>query len=352
MIPEVVFSWDIGINGDIGNIVFSWDVPGMGISGRCPSQLEFDIFDPSDSLIDSLATPDFSVTLSCPELNIESQPFFIDSRSVPNHVCHVVCYDRLSRVDVPFSTSHDWNVTPKMTSTQVLLDICRICGFEGSSVSGAYGGLQYIDFTRTELEGKTCGEILDVISTAMVGVWTSVGSGLNLLCLGASGSTSVSCGENHTEIEYLGRTAVIGLVMKNSTKGETYEFGSSSENGYVVQAESGYITKELAEIIWQRVQGYQYKAWDCKKALVENFPFYGPIQFVFGGGGGSLESPLFPRSVRCDIDSTGIYFSGGRPAVDEWNYKSKLEREKIGIGKAVGNTSVSESGRVNFINLN
>lgn len=319
-------------------------------------QLEFDIFDPSDSVIDSLASPDFAVTPNCPELGTKSQPFWVDSRSVSDGVCHVVCYDRLSRVDVPFETSHNWKTQSTMTANQVLNDICRICGFDGHSMSGGVlGGLQYINFTQGDVTGKTCGEILDIISEAMVGVWVCTGSGktLDLSVLGGTDGTPVSSSE-HTKIEYQGRTPIIGLVMKNSSTGKTFSFGTTSGNGRVIQIENGFVSAELADIVWQRLQGYIYTAWNCEKADIttENFPFGGLLQFSHGQTSDSLDSPLYPRTVNYSVDSTGIYFSGGCPAVDDWNYKSKLEREKIGIGKAVGNTTIAENGDIIFINKN
>lgn len=349
----------MGIGGDIGNIQFSWSVSGLGTSGRCPVQLEFDIYNPSDNIIDNLAVPDFKITPYCSELETKSQPFWVDSRSVSNKVCHVVCYDRISRVDVDFSTSHDWKTSKTMTSNQVLMDICRICGFEGSSMSGgAFGGLQYINFTQGDITGKTCGEILDIISEAMVGIWVCTGSGktLNLSVLGGTDGTSVSS-DKHTEIEYQGRTQIIGLVMKNSSNGKTFSFGTTSGNGHVIQVESGFVSSELAAVVWQRLQGYEYTAWNCDKADItkQNFDFGGLIQFAYNQNDpeSSLESPLFPCSVNYSVDSTGIYFSGGSNPVDDWNYKSKQEREKIGIGKAVGNTAILNDGTiVSYFNEN
>lgn len=349
------FSWDLGIDGDIRNIRFSWNVSGLGLSGRCPVQLDFDIFDPSDSVIDSLAVPDFVITPNCPELKTEAQDFFVDSRRVSNNICHVVCFDRISRTDADFSTSHDWKTEKTMSANQVLADICRICGFEGSSMSGgAFGGLQYIKFTRAGVSGKTCGELLDIISEAMVGVYVCLGKTLHLAVFGSSeGSPAGSSA--HTEIEYQGRTKIIGLVMKNSSTGKTFSYGTTSGNGYVIQIESGFVSAELADIVKQRVLNCEYTAWNCKKADVtaENFSFNGLVQFSYSSGGSdSLESPLFPRTVNYSVDSTGIYFSGWCVPVDEWNYKSKLEREKIGIGKAVGNTTISENGDIIFLNKN
>lgn len=321
-------------------------------------QLEFDIFNPSDSVIDELAVPDFNITPNCPELETKSQPFWVDSRSVSNNVCHVVCYDRISRVNNDFSTNHNWAEEKTMSADDVLNDICRICGFEGHSMSGgAHGGMQHIKFNQSDVSEKTCGEILDTISETMVGVWVCLFKTLHLLCFGGvADGTHVAC-EKHTKIEYQGRTQILGLVMKNSSDGKIFSFGTTEGNGYVIQVENKFVSEDLANAVWQRIQGYQYIAWNCEKADIttENFSFGGLLQFAYSQNGNpadSLENPLFPRTVNYSVDNTGIYFSGGCSPCDEWNYRSKLEREKIGIGKVVGNMSIDNSGRTNYVDLN
>lgn len=178
-------------------------------------QLDFDVFDPSDNIIDSLAAPDFVITPSCDQLSedVISPKFWVDSRNVSNNVCHVVCYDRLSRADAPFTAEGaGWWTDGKMSGQNVMQRICQIIGFEGY-LGYRSGVLDGIKFTKSDLTGKTCGELLDVISEVMVGVWTCSGNDLYFIPFGSTGSTNIGISE-HTEIEYQGKTAVIGLVMK------------------------------------------------------------------------------------------------------------------------------------------
>lgn len=102
------------------------------------------------------------------------------------------------------------------------------------------------------------------------------------------------------------------------------------------------------------IQNYQYVSWNCEKAVipVDKFSFSGLWLLHSNVQDTDNIGNLFPRTVNYTVDSTGIYFSGGCPAYDDWNYRSKLEREKIGIGKAVGNTTVAENGDIIFINKN
>ncbi len=61
---------------------------------------------------------------------------------------------------------------------------------------------------------------------------------------------------------------------------------------------------------------------------------------------------LFAADTVFSAESTGIYFSGGAPPHDEWNYQSYLERRKLSVGKQVGNLIITESRSVKFRNLN
>lgn len=319
-------------------------------------QLDFDVFDPSDNIIDSLAAPDFTVIPSCDQLgeNVLSPTFFVDSRRAVNNVCHVVCFDRLSRADAPFTAEGaGWWTNGKMSGQNVMQRICQIIGF--ASYGGHRSGiLDRVMFTKSDITGKTCGELLDVISEVMVGVWTCSEDYLMFVQFGGTNNTNIGISE-HTEIEYQGKTAVIGLTMKNSSTGKTYSYGTAAGNGVVIQIENGFVSEYAATNVWMAIQNYQYVAWNCEKAVipVDAFSFDG-IWLLHSQvqTSDSLGDFLSPSTVNYTVDSTGIYFSGGCPAYDEWNYRSKLEREKIGIGKAVGNTTVAENGDIIFINKN
>lgn len=319
-------------------------------------QLDFDVFDPPDSLVDSLAAPDFVITPSCDQLSedVISPKFWVDSRNVSNNVCHVVCFDRLSRADALYVDSHNWQAGEKMLAHIVLNRICDILGFDGYSMASRGSIQDHINFTKSDLTEKTCGELLDLISEIIVGVWVCSGNTLHLATFGTVNTTNIGISE-HTELEYQGKATVIGLVMKNSSTGKTYSYGTATGNGVVIQIENGFVSEYAATNVWMAIQNYQYVAWNCEKAVI-------PVDaFAFDGlwllhsqvqTSDSLGDFLSPSTVNYTVDSTGIYFSGGCPAYDDWNYRSKLEREKIGIGKAVGNTTVAENGDIIFINKN
>lgn len=65
-----------------------------------------------------------------------------------------------------------------------------------------------------------------------------------------------------------------------------------------------------------------------------------------------LGNPLFATDTEYSFDSTGIYFSGGAAPFNDWQYETKLERQKIGIDKVVGNCVTHSNGMKEFINKN
>ena len=120
MIREVVFSWDLSIAGvyneDYGNLRSSFSVGGMGTSGCRSVQFEFDIYDPVGTIVDSIPKQ-AEVILS--GAGFVSQPFFINSRTSADHVCHCVCYDRICKTDRTFVNDLDFGMSETLRCSAV-----------------------------------------------------------------------------------------------------------------------------------------------------------------------------------------------------------------------------------------
>lgn len=359
-----VFSWAIDISGlqnfDFGGIRFSFGVNGLGASGVSSVQLEFDLYDGTETLA-SFLTEQAEVKVRCPELSFVSQTFFLSRRTVSKKVCHCVCYDRMCKTDRHFENvfADGGDGTEKIPANSVLSEICRQCGFNGFGASGY--GLESVLIKRSDLENVTCRSLLEDVSEAAVGVFVCGADGsLYLACLGGGEYGGAVWAEEYTEIDYQGGTTVTALTMTNSDTGEEYSFGGAeTTGGAALEIESPFVTRELAVTVWERVGNYVYKAWHCDKADVTYGNFFdrmGAVIFMRGNvpadGGSLLVGGLFATATEFSCDCTGIYFSGGAAPYDDWNYRSYLERRKLGIGKNVGNTSVAANGDIIFRNLN
>lgn len=348
-----VFSRVLLINGQpvtepYGGLKFSGTVPGFGVSGIAAMQFEFDIYDEhgvyGTALLEDAAA----------ELVGFFGEFRIAKRDISQKVCHFTAYDFSTDTSGEFDPSELWqNVTKDyITSGEVLSGLSS--QLEISCTVSNPDDLD-MQITREQLQGQSFNGILEMISESACGVWCGDGSGgLILIDLDndvnkyAFGASSTEYGE----IDYRGVQRIGRLIHTNSETGNTEENGGTTGN--VISVENPLVARGdgLCGKVWQRVGGYQYQAWRCEKALLDEHVLGKRLLcsvLEFEGA-----SPLIIGDFTLDIDSTGVYFSGGRePQSDErWGYANKVERTKIGIGKSVGSRTILSDGTNVFVNKN
>lgn len=336
---------------DFGGIRFSFAVNGLGTSGCCSSQLEFSVYDPTnfygDMLLDGA-----EVTVSCSELYFTSQTYFCDSISVSNNICGFTCYDRICKTDKVLDISSlSFGEDGTVSADSVLSAACYQCGFPnyGSSETG----LEYIKFTKSQLENITCRRALELISEAMCGVWVCNDGALYLACLGGSDYGDYAYCEDYSEIDHRGKAVITTLVMTNSDTGAVCSFGGT-ENGTVVTVDSPFASQELGLAVWGRIENYVHTGWHCDKAdVTHNSTLKNMSSLIFRRA--DIEGDrLFATTTEFTADSTGVYFSGGTAAYNEWNYMDYVERglnERVQIGKTVGNVQIGND-TICFVNKN
>lgn len=355
MLTEVGFSWDLRLNGGsigapFGNMRFSQTVNGFGESGMSISSFEVDVYDSYGTYGEALLE---QATLQLVEVNdycLPSKKYYIAKRSISKNVCHFVAYDVLSLAEQTFDVSAvtGYEVT-EIPCGNVLEAIKNQCGFTSIGASG--GGLNSIVFKPEQLENRSCADLLEMVSVAMCGTWiATLDNGAVLFCLGEpydSSGASVDA-VNWSEIDLQGRQKITGIVFTNSDTG-TQNVLETGEYGVILTIDSPFVAcgTALDALVWERVQDYVYQAWNCEKALIDGLA----VSCACIGFDGV---EWLVNSVSLDVDSTGIYFSGGLPPQDEsqWQYEERLERVKIGIDKPVGNTTIDNEGKIVYRNLN
>lgn len=313
-------------------------------------QLEVDVYDEYGTYGEALLE---NATLQLVEADsycLPSKTYYISKRSVNNKVCHFVAYDIMNRCDRDFDVSgisyyEDKNAIP---CGNVLAGIKSQCGFTGIYFSAE--GADLITFKLTDVEGKTCRGVLEMVATALIGVWVADRDGsIVLSCLGTSYDPSYGIidAPHYSEINYQGRQKITGIVFTNSDTGAVNVL-KTGEYGVILNVESPFVgNTALDEVVWERVQDYIYQAWNCDKALVDGLVLVSSV-VNFGG------TDMLVNNVDISVDSTGIYFSGGCAPQDEeqWKYREYLDRAKVGIDKLTGHTKITSTGRIEFVNLN
>ena len=155
-----------------GNLKFTNQVSGYGNSGIATGQFEFDLYDETGQFSNAILE-NYPVHLE--EKNnkcLPSREYYISKRSVNNKICHFTAYDIMVRSD------QELNISPlnmffsnvgKALCGNVLDAIKDQCGF--AYVSSSAFGMEFISFTKDQLENATVRSVIEAIAEAMQGVW-------------------------------------------------------------------------------------------------------------------------------------------------------------------------------------
>ena len=337
------------ITDPFGNLRFTANVEGFG-TGVAIGQFDFELYDVANywgtALLEDVEVQLIEKNNRC----LPSKVHYISKRSISKNVCHFTAYDAMSKVEQDFDLTY-LTMTDETTAAcgNVLSAICSQCGFTGAYTSGK--GLDYIVFTKNQLENRTCRALLEMIAEAMQGVWVADTDGsIVLSCIGAEYDTSrrIIDAIYYSEIDYQGQQKITGIVFTNTDTGAVNVLKTGSY-GVILNINSPFVAcgTGLDSAVWERLQDHIYQAWHCDKAYIDGLA-------VASSHIGFSDVEMLTNTVSLDVDSTGIYFSGGCEPQDEeqWKYEEYLERAKIGIGKAVGNTIIDNNGTIRFQNLN
>ena len=363
----MVFSWDLRVNNQsvtlpFGGLKFTHSLSGFGTSGIVTGQFEFDLYDEfgqyGEYLLEHVPAQLFCRNNSA----VYSRVYYVAKRSISKKVCHFTAYDIGSDLEKEFDPSDLWQGEPEDTIsyTAIINALRSQCGF--AFVTAAYDGMSGIKFTKEMLKGKSCRSVFEMISTAMCGIWCSNGiGGLQLICLSSDKMAYADSGicTEYTEIDYQGRQKITKLIAVNSETGNVVEH-STGEYGTVIKIESPFVACDDGTdgYVWQRINGLVYQSWKCDKALMDlsrDTKVFNTISTLFTFG---EDTELLVNQVVFDVDSSGIYFSGGAdPQSDEvWKYDDYTQRQlkqKIEPGKAFGDAMLTSGGEyVFFVNEN
>lgn len=353
---EVGFSWGLMINNQsvgvpFGSLKFSHALDGFGESGVITEQFEFDLYDATETYGTAILEGATAQLVETNSYCLPSKTYYIAKRSISKKVCHFTAYDVMSKSDRDFDPSGLSAFTDDegIPCGNVLEAVKTQCGFTSIAASGQ--GFDYIRFKHNHVTNRTCREVLEMVAEAMCGVWLATyDDGAVLSCLGSPYDTTETSIDTtlYTEIDYQGRQKITGLMLTNSDTGNV-NLLTTGEYGVIISVDSPLVAAgtNLDQTVWERINGYIYQAWHCDKAIIDGLACAASM-IGFNG------TDMLTNNVSLAVDSTGIYFSGGCDPQDEeqWRYREYLDRTKIGIGKAVGNTTIDNNGDIVFKNLN
>lgn len=341
------------VTDPFGGLRFSGTVPGFGVSGIATTQFDFEIYD-EHGYYGTALLEDATAELCFTGGSRLFGEYRISKRDISGGVCKFTAYDITTDMDGEFDPSGLWqNVTKDyITSGEVLSGLSSQLGIPCTVSNSDDLDMQ---ITREQLQGQSFNGILEMLAESACGVWCSNGEGgLILIDLDQNEDTYAygASSSEYAKIDFRGVQKIGKVVHTNSETGNTEQSGGSK--GSVISVENPIVARGDGWLgtVWGRVGNYQYQAWHCEKALLDEHVLGKRLlcsAIHFEG-----MSPLIVGSFTVDVDSTGIYFSGGRdPQSDErWGYTNKVERTKIGIGKSVGSRTILSDGTNVFVNKN
>ena len=281
--------------------------------------------------------------------------YYVAKRDISKKVCHFTAYDFTTDTSGDFDPSGLWQsaTADYISSGEVLNGLSSQLGVP-CRVSDSDDLDMHV--TREQLKGHNFNSILEMISEAAAGVWCGDGEGgLILVDLNNDiGSYNYGASSSeYVEIDYRGVQQIGTVIHTNSETGNVHRVISNSVGNVIsvenpIVASNGSWTAALA----RRLSNCRYQAWYCEKALLDEYVIGRRLLCSTMNFEGM--PPLIIGSFTVDVDSTGIYFSGGRDPQSEewWGYVSKTERTKIGVEKWVGNSVTHANGMIEFRNEN
>lgn len=299
------------------------------------------------------------VQLTCSS-GLDIPYFYVSSRVPGGSVVNFTCIDRSYTAERQFLLADDAYITEKDSAgnavqyaliSAVMDNIVSICGYTGYSDTTGTLGDKITRIKKDDLSSKSCRDIIDSLTEAcvcfamvqgdtggsdrrgtlvFVGIETGVGS---VFEADSSKYKSVFCGGVKT-------FSAVTVTSGN----RSYTAGSSSSVFGSIEIDTPFASADLAGAIYERLQAYTYKSWECDKILLDNFiPV--PSSIISFPDYGNLVTNY------CDVSltATGIYASIGRNAVseDEIEYISRTDREtkrRYRVGDVKGSTVIDEDG--------
>lgn len=336
---RAVFSCRLEVDGsavytELGDVKAAYSGSGIGDSGCLMCTVTVTLYGvSSDSIpLNASAVLLYGVSGRSPQL-------YVLRRSVEDSNLTLTLADTMCMTDETLILGDaDYDEDGYITFDSLVRKICQKCKFSGFSADStrlsAAGRIE-----RSECEGKTSRELLDMLSAAMVGYWFCVGSTLMFCPLGEyKQSAGVT---DHSNVIMRVKRNISSIVL---TDGAGY-YGLQIPRALYVN--TPFASKALLDAV-SGSAGYTYRSWRCEHAVASGWVYPGAVDFTD-------EGTLLCRNITMTFDRTGIYLSLSADEVteNEVAYKSNMQRQlenRVSYGIINGNAGIRRDGLYFFEN--
>lgn len=289
------------------------------------------------------------VTVNCSN-GVVLPEFYIASRSVPGPgLLKLVCYDRMMFTDRDFDVSayygetEDKNKTKAVLISRVVSDIVSACGFSDGGAVNVYGADKvFID----DIKGKTCREILELLSEGACGIWyCDVDNALTFLPFGTT-NTLISPDIYSAVKVGSAKGPINRVIAENSTDGEEFDTLGGTDIGSIIRAESIFASSENAAGILSSCKDFVFTAFKAR-ALISSDTEIG-CGVAFG------DATYICTNFMLHFTVGGIYAELSAPELSEseYDYLNRLRRESrssVKSGRTYKNVKISKYEGFSFV---
>lgn len=262
-----------------------------------------------------------------------SPQLYVLRRSVEDNNITLTLADTMCMTDETLILDDsDYDEDGYITADMLLRKLVPKCGFSGFQAAAprvaAVGSL-----SRSQCEGKSSRDLLDLLSKAMVGYWFACDTSLVFCELG---EYKYSYGVTlHSKVIMRGKRNISSIVLVN---GSSY-YGLQMPRALYV--DTPFASKNLLNAVIGSAD-YTYQSWKCEHCVVSNWVYPGAVDLADKG-------TLFCRNITMTFDRTGIYLSASADEIceNEVAYKSELQRQienRVELDTINGSTGIRRDG--------
>ena len=351
MFPRTVFSnndYEVTVGGtvidgrDIASIKLIRQSDNTRTSGNMPVKGIV-----SSELIMTVRTADSFSPNAAVKLKVSGKadmkfcPHFISSISRRGGLVTIRAFDRMRMTENDFDDSFYTEDKEPFITSQVLGDIAAQCGFAPSELSfPSVDRLYYSD-----IHGKKCREILDMLSENGVGVWhCSDNEELRFTPLfSMSGSVRVNTEESAPLYIHSEKGPFEAVYAKNTASGEVFSAGSGSDFRKCLKLSGKLFDRDRTGNAMSLAAKKVWRSFYCDHADISFAPC-GLTEFIFGDIYGLIAVKTVIR-----FGGTAVYAQAETADIceDESDYTDFMGyelRKRIEGGRKYGSTVITEKG--------
>lgn len=350
--------YNINNSALIGSIKISQNPGSWPVSGVCSSQLTFTLSRMNTEYQDPQTNAKITIN------GFTTPIFYITQRNFTKSTVTFTCVDKTLFLDKTFDTSKLTTQSEKVSISEVVSIISEQCTFEDFDISEFPSSFTEIDYN--DVYNKSCRDILILLTETAAGFFYC--NSENILVFNPLGvkkeSVYISEDERTELVEEHKKGPVDSAIMinnKDSANLQEWIFGTTLDIYSCLKVKSKYMTEEISNEIFNRVQNFRYSCFTVEKCILKNITKTinpGAYLYLTSDKTGTYY-PIF--NINTVLSSTGAYVTLSSDSISEQEYEfmgyitrqlnNKIEENKNYNGCSISNDGIKCEGAAGKVTL-